>query len=503
MTMRDYLQALRKQWWLVALVTLAVAGGIVAWSMTSTPIYRSTSTLYFSLPTGTSGTDLNSGSTYTQSQMLSYAELATQPVVLDSVIKTLGLDTTPAQLAKSIEAKANKDTVLLNLTASDPSARQAQGIAEELAGEVRTRVVALAPRDAAGRSTIEATITAHAQTPRFPSSPNTRRNGAAGFVGGLALGIVLVLARSRLDTRVRESSDLALFDTPLLGEVRWAKMGQGDLAMRDHQHTPTAESYRRVATNLGFIGVGKGTLVLTVTSALPGEGKSTTAINLALALAEAKKRVLLVEADLRRPSFADKLGLIGNVGLTSLLMGEATMRELIQPLGADTLDVITSGDIPPNPSVLLGSSQMADFLKEARSGYDVVVVDAAPLLPVTDTALLAPETSGVLLVARAGKVHQAEFEDALRSVEQVDVPVLGVVLNAVKSKGRSPYYSYRQAKSPLWARRSTRPVEAKPGHASPAMPTPQMSPATPPSHGTAPDKGPAWQAADSRAGGGR
>ena len=443
MTMRDYMQALRKQWWVVALVTMAVTGGILAWSMTTTPIYRSTSTLYFSLPTGTSGTDLNSGSTYTQSQMLSYAELATQPVVLESVIETLRLDTTPSKLARTIKAEANKDTVLLDLTVSDPSATKAQRIAQELASEVRTRVVALAPRDTAGRSTIEATVTADATVPTFPSSPNTKRNGIAGLIGGLALGIVLVLARARLDTRVRASSDLNSFDTPLLGEVRRDKVGTGKVVMRDHAHSPTAEAYRRVATNVGFVGVGQGPLVLTDTSSLPGEGKSTTAINLALALAEAKKRVLLVEADLRRPVFAAYLGLIGNAGLTTLLMGEAAVNELIQPYGADGLDIITSGEIPPNPSVLLGSQQMATFLEEARSRYDIVILDAAPLLPVTDTALLAPQTSGVVLVARAGMVHRHEFEDALKSLDQVDAPVLGVVLNGVKSKGRSPYYSYR------------------------------------------------------------
>ena len=453
MSLRDHLLTIRKQWWVIILLMALCGGGALALSKAATPLYSSTSSVYFSLPTGNSGADLSSGSTYTQSQMLSYAELATQPIVLDPVVADLDLPLTARQLSHQVSAKANKDTVILALTARSASPAQAQRIADTVAVRLSDAVAQLSPRDATGKSTTEANIVAKAQLPTFPTSPNTRRNVVAALLAGLALGVATVLARARIDTRVRSTADLPNVDTPLLGEIGQSNLRSPDIAVRDHSRGAMAEGYRRVSTNLGFLGIDGGPLVITITSSLPGEGKSTTSINLALALAEAGKRVLLIEADLRRPSFANYLGLVGVTGLTTVLMGEATVEDLAQPIGKDGLDVLTAGEVPPNPTVLLGSQAMHKLIEEAKARYDVVLLDTAPLLPVADAAVLAPLTTGAVLIARCNVVHRHQLDAAMRSLEQVDAPVLGVVLNGVKGRTNSPYYEYRSNPTPpVWRR---------------------------------------------------
>jgi succinoglycan biosynthesis transport protein ExoP len=164
---------------------------------------------------------------------------------------------------------------------------------------------------------------------------------------------------------------------------------------------------------------------IVVTSSLPGEGKSTTAINLAITLADAGSRVALIDADLRRPSLAEYMGLEGEVGLTTVLIGQADLRDAIQPWGDSSLHVLPSGQIPPNPSELLGSLSMANLLEQLTNRYDIVLIDTPPLLPVTDAAILATITGGALVVAAADRLHRQQLTDGLGSLETVGARVLG------------------------------------------------------------------------------
>lgn len=177
-----------------------------------------------------------------------------------------------------------------------------------------------------------------------------------------------------------------------------------------------------------------------MTSSVPGEGKSTVAANLALTLAEAGSRVALVDADLRRPSVADYLGLEGAAGLTTVLIGQATLDDVVQPWGA--LAVLTSGQIPPNPSEMVGSRAMTWVLDELAERYDVVVIDTPPLLPVTDAAILARLTDGALVVAGANGLHRHQLTEALGSLERVGARVLGLVVNRVPDMLPEAYSYY-------------------------------------------------------------
>jgi capsular exopolysaccharide synthesis family protein len=221
--------------------------------------------------------------------------------------------------------------------------------------------------------------------------------------------------------------------------------------MQDDPHGQRAESIRRLRTNLQFVDVDSGPRSILVTSSVPSEGKTTTVVNLAVALADAGSRVLLVDADLRRPSVAPVMGLEGSAGLTSILIGQASLGDVVQPWRNGRLDVLASGPVPPNPSELLGSAAMASLLADLTATYDVVLLDSPPLLPVTDAAILSRRAGGTLVVVGTDRIHKAELHDALGALEAVDAHVLGLVLNKVAQREFSAYassYAYSYSPTP-------------------------------------------------------
>ncbi|HWI52857.1 MAG TPA: CpsD/CapB family tyrosine-protein kinase [Symbiobacteriaceae bacterium] len=210
-------------------------------------------------------------------------------------------------------------------------------------------------------------------------------------------------------------------------------------------HDPGAiasEAYRVLRTNLQFLGLDEPLRTMLVTSATPGEGKSTTVANLAVAFAQTGARVCLVDADLRRPTVAKLFGLDNWSGLTTALIGQAPLTECLRPTDVPGLSVMTSGPIPPNPAELLGSARMSTLLGQLTDSFDMVLVDSPPVLAVTDAAVLAPKVGGVLMVVRSGNVDHRQVTRAKEAIEAVKAKVLGVVLSAVQPEGRDGYYYY-------------------------------------------------------------
>jgi capsular exopolysaccharide synthesis family protein len=214
------------------------------------------------------------------------------------------------------------------------------------------------------------------------------------------------------------------------------------LIVQSSPHSHRSEAFRRLRTNLQFLDIADQPKTIVVTSSLAGEGKSTTAMNLAITLADAGSRVALVDADLRRPSIAEYMGLEGEVGLTTVLIGRADLKDAIQQWGSGSLYVLPSGQVPPNPSELLGSGSMAKLLAQLSSQYDVVLIDTPPLLPVTDAAILAKITGGAVVVAAADQLHRQQLSAGLGSLQDVGARVLGVVLNRVAHKQTDGYSYY-------------------------------------------------------------
>lgn len=207
--------------------------------------------------------------------------------------------------------------------------------------------------------------------------------------------------------------------------------------------SPVAEAYRTLRTNIQFTALGKKLQLLLVTSAGPDEGKTTTLANLGVALAQSGSRVLIVDADLRRPALHRLLGRHERIGLTNVLVGTVTLEEAIQDTDVPNMFYLGSGPLPPNPSEMLGSEAMAELIGRLRNLYDVVLFDCPPVVAITDAAVLAPRVDGVLLVVRAGYTDRQAARQARINLQRVGARILGVVLNDVELRsGRYGYYYY-------------------------------------------------------------
>ncbi|SEC11450.1 CpsD/CapB family tyrosine-protein kinase [Paenibacillus sp. GP183] len=206
--------------------------------------------------------------------------------------------------------------------------------------------------------------------------------------------------------------------------------------------SPISESYRTLRTNIQFSAVDEDLKVLMVTSAGPGEGKSTTIANLAVAYAQSDKKVLLIDADLRKPTMHHTFRLTNRWGLTNLLTNQAEIEEVINSSSIPNLDVLTSGPIPPNPSEILSSKRMNTLLEELKKRYDIILIDSPPAIAVTDAQILATRCDGVILVIDSGKVKREIALKAKANLEHVQARLLGVVLNNVDRKNKDAYYYY-------------------------------------------------------------
>lgn len=425
-----------------ALSGLLIGGGAV---ILTKPIYTADTQLFVAIQNSGSVQELQQGNTFTQARVQSYVKTVESPIVLQPVIDTLGLDQDAAELAGQVTATADLNTVLISISASDHSPVRAAAIAQEVAASLINAVENLEKPRNGGSSPVNLSIIKPAQAPSAPSAPNSRMTLLTGLVLGLASGVGIALLRVKLDTRIRGEADLrGITDAPLLGGIAFDQDAvKKPLLTQTPPQSPRAESFRQLRTNLQFANVSGQAKTVLVTSSLPGEGKSTTATNLAIALAQAGQTVCLVDADLRRPKINEYLGLERSAGLTTALVGNADVDELLLPWGEDNLFVLTSGQIPPNPSELLGSSVMQQLIQRLEHDFDTVVIDAPPLLPVTDAAVLSQHVGGVVLVVGSQKVRKQDLEKSLANLAMVGSSVLGISLNHLPSRGHDSYaYTY-------------------------------------------------------------
>lgn len=441
----------RGRTWIIGAVVAGLVASL-AYVLVAPRSYAASASVFFSLEYGNSASDLVQGSTYAQDQVASYALLARTPAVLEPVIAQFELDETPRELAGRVAADAPVDTVVVDVTVRDRDPDRSAALADEVAASLSRIVEDLAPDNADGVPTVNATTVAPAEVPDGPVSPDVPLSLVLGLLAGLAVGTGAAFARDRLDTRVRDVAALAaITDRPAIGSIAVLDgSAAGSVVVDSQPHGTHAEAFRQLRTNLEFLAVADGAAggarVVMVTSSRSGEGKSTVAVNLAAALAETAAKVVLVDADLRRPTVARTLRVEGSVGLSTVLVGQAGLSDVVQEWGASGLTVLTSGAVPPNPAELLGSPAMAGLVERLRASYDYVVIDTAPLLPVADAAVLSRLVDGAVLVVDAAGTHRDQVAESLRNMDQVDGRVLGVVLNRVQRDEEE--YSYRPVDVP-------------------------------------------------------
>jgi capsular exopolysaccharide synthesis family protein len=299
-----------------------------------------------------------------------------------------------------------------------------------------------------------------ARTPAVPTEPNIPRNLGFGFCLGATTGIGLAFLLEGIDNTVRTPEQAqAISGLPSLGMIPLGSRTNSDansrglsvatskepveLITQSRPQSQMSEAYRALRTSLLLTSVGGAPKVILITSALPQEGKTTTSVNTATVLAQKGTRVLLIDADLRRPSIHKTLGLGPRVGLSNVLTGgatlqEATFRSTLMP----NLFVLPAGTPPPNPAELLASSQMVEVLAELRQHYDHIVVDTPPTLSVTDAVVLSTRADAVVLVIRCGQTTKPALRRSREILAQVSARVAGVLLNAVNLDSPDYYYYY-------------------------------------------------------------
>lgn len=452
MELQDYLHVFRKSWLLILVLTVLGGALGLTYALLATPTYTASARVFVSTSGATNASDLQLGNTFTQQRVKTYTELVTTAAVLQPAIDALHINTSVAKMRGQVSAIAPLNTTVIDVSVQNSDPVFAAQLATQVANQLISVVQDIETTNSLQGSPVRLTVVQEAELPKVPTSPKKTLSVALGILLGLALGVGTALVRAALDTRVRSERDLeAITDAPVLGGIVFdPKAKERPLIVHEDSHSPRAENFRTLRTNLQFLDAGRRERAFVVTSPMAGEGKSTTCTNLAIALAQAGAKVLLVGADLRKPKMANYMAIEGGVGLTDVLIGRVELADAVQRWGRTELYLLPAGQIPPNPSELLGSALMADLIAKLHKQYDVVLYDAPPLLPVTDAAVLARLVGGALLIVAAGKTHGPQVESALATLENVGAPISGLVLTMLPTRGPDAYgygrygYAYRE-----------------------------------------------------------
>lgn len=502
--LREYLAILRIRKWTIILITLLVTGAALYFSYEQTPLYTSEArVLVTPIQTDPDEFFLQPPNLETETELVSSEPVAmlvaedlhtsTSPAdlldglsvssVVDSevlILKFTDPDPRFAQAAADSFANNYLDhrvrTSLRGLVSAVDSLQkridEVRGSLEEITGRIEDA-------DRADNTELEATLESErtvlisrlssleerldeadpeqsvrsgggsviepASLPLSPSSPDHMQNGILGFALGLALGIGLAFLRERLDDRFRGRADLMkATEAPVLATVPQYKARKKEfkLASLEEPQSTAAEAYRSLRTSLQFLGVEEGLKTVLITSPAAGEGKTVTAANLAIAFAQADNQVILVSADLRRPTIERYFGISNEQGLTDWLVGGSQDGQLplARPGEMDNLLVLPSGKVPPNPAEILASSKLVPLLDELSARADIVIIDSPPALPVADASILSAHVSGTVLVIDAGNTKRSATIHAQEELMRVGGRFLGSVLNAYDPAASYSYY---------------------------------------------------------------
>lgn len=440
---KQFLTVLRRRWLSVLLLVALALGVSSAITFTRTPMYESKSQVFLSVDVRDT-TDAYAALLFASNRAASYAKLAKSTALAERVIDQLDLDMTPEKLSDRIDAEVVELTSLIEIKVKDENARDAQKIGDVVTEEFTKYVPGLETPGGGAESQIIAQVTDEASYDPGQVSPTVLLNMIVAALIGLLLGIGLAVARELLDRTIRTADHVAeLTESPVLasigfdGDIRSAPLltDLGGFAAR-------TEAFRLLRTNLQFIDLDHQPRCLVISSAVPGEGKTMTSTNLAVALAQTGRNTLIIDADLRRPRVASMLGLDPAIGLTTALVGKTEIHDAIQVHEASGLHVLASGAKPPNPTEILQSKITQDLIRRLRSSYDMVIIDAPPLLPVADASVLAKLADGVIIVVRHAKTTKDQVNEAINRLNQVGARLYGVVVNMVAKRAVGSYYYY-------------------------------------------------------------
>jgi polysaccharide biosynthesis transport protein len=453
------------KWLLIVLAGLVGVATALAIAAAQVPKYTATADVFVTVTSGQSTGDLAQGGTFSQDQARNFAAVVPREKVLGPVIAELGLNTTLDDLRKQIDVEVPLNTSLITIKATDPSPQMSAQLANAVARYLKQAVADLSPTVSGEKGTpVRAELIGEAKVPVKTSSPIIPLFAVLGGLAGLVLAIGYLVVVELLVAKVdsTEQIEAATHSTVLASVPRDRMIGRHPIAVTARPLSLRAENIRQARTALKFLP-GETNQTFVITSSVSGEGKSTTAANIAAAFAAEGLSTCLVEADLRRPRLEGLLDLTGGSGLSDIIVGHSKIEDTLQPWGPDNLQVILAGTVPPNASELLGSVRGEDSLRSIVEQFDVTIIDTPPLTAVTDAAIIGRMFGGVVLIVGAGKVRFSELNQAMSALSVADVPVRGTVMNLAKGDDSRPYaYAYsergRQSKFAAALPQTWRPV---------------------------------------------
>ncbi len=485
MTIRDYAKVVARRKWIVIVAVVASVAGALTMALLQEPIYEAEAQMLVEPRLG--------AAVFQQDPTLNVQNLEraiqTEIQVLEGqrvrerVQEDLGLDALPANVRAS--PVGTTDVVSVKVRSKDPrtaqlladayvqaysSTRREQAIdtlqlaeaelsdkVDELQAQIDTadpaQRAALVTQQAAFKERLDqlqidaalttggTSVVKSADLPTTPVEPRPLRTVVLAAFVGLLLGLAAAFLVDYLDDSIRTADDLqGLTEAPVLAVVPVEPPPDNRPIALSEPHEFAVEIYRGLRTNVQFLGLDRALRVIQVTSSLPGEGKTTTATNLAVVLAQAGNRTLLIDADLRKPRIHEVFAVKPSPGFTELMLGEDSGM-VVHDVG-DGLHIVTAGAVPPNPSEMLSTPRVAATLADLGSRYDYVILDSPPVLPVADAVALARVVDGVLVVTQANRVSARDVRGAFERLERVGAPPIGVVLNRARHGGSEVGYGY-------------------------------------------------------------
>jgi len=442
MELRDYLRVIRERKALIAVTTVLCAGAALVASLVITPVYQADAKLLVLAKTDpTAGaSSAYEGALLSQQLAKSFAQILESRPTAEAALRANPEPISAGRLQQRTHAKPIPDTLLINLSVEDTQRARAQRLANSLARAFIAQVPSLQNGSAVSVSLVEPP-----RQPVAPVKPRIPLNLALGLALGLVTGAALAILRDFLDRSLKSPERVeAATGAPVLGTIPQFKADAAGRPVTTHPRSAAAEAFRKLRTNFSFLGVDRESICCVVSSPGMSDGKSTVTANLGLALAEAGTRVVIVDADLRKPSQHRIFGLQQRIGTTTVLLEQADIRDALQRIDGGPLAILTSGQLPPNPAELLASRHMEELVQSLRASADVVLVDCPPLLPVSDPMVAARFADGVLLTVSAGANTIDQVQAAKVMCEKAGVALVGAILNgtSVGERQQPTEYDY-------------------------------------------------------------
>lgn len=444
MELIDYVRIVRRRWLLILLVFVACVAGAGLATKLSTLRYTATSQLIVNGSSSISATDEVATRELADERAVAFAQIASTAPAVQAALSKAEASSGPfsPKGGPSVSASASGTSPFIVIHVSDTDARRAQAVANAYTTILPTVIQKLEQTPVAAPE--EIAVVSPAGLPGSPLKHNLERNLLIGLGLGLVLGGGAALVRESVDRRLKDSQDVeTATGLTVLGVVPF-EMAAEPIPAHTHPMSVRAEAYRKVRTNLTFVteaGVPKSIIV---TSSSSSEGKTSLSTNLAIACARSGQKVILVDADLRRPMVHTFLQVSGDKGLVNVLAGTTELSEAIHFVEEGGIHVIVSGPVPTNPSELLGSKRMLDTIRRLEADFDIVIIDTPPVLPVADALLLGVNVDGVVVVTRLGETTRDKLRRTKEGLEKVHANIFGVVPNGAIQREDSAYaYAYR------------------------------------------------------------